>query len=248
MTEHNPLEEALDRQGRMNDPVAQAQRRQALMIQQVEGDESTLRKLLRVGEAGIEGFNQGLAQILAAPTDIINFLLSKAGIEGSERFLGSSQALIQNMEALRISATPSQETLGERIAGRVGQEVGASVPVLGVVGRTARTLPIIAPTAPKLLDPILRPAVTAPGRTAAVETGLAVTAGAGGAAALEVTEEAGPGTRLAAEITGQLVGGIAPTGIIGAARGVAKGVRSAIEPFTEAGIRRRGATIVQKST
>ena len=60
MTEHNPLEEALDRQGRMNDPVAQAQRRQALMIQQVEGDESTLRKLLRVGEAGIEGFNRGL--------------------------------------------------------------------------------------------------------------------------------------------------------------------------------------------
>ena len=147
------LDEALDRQRRATDPLVQARRRQTRVVEQEEADVSTLRKIGRIGAAGIEGFNRNLAQILAAPTDIINFLFDKAGVKGTERFIGSSSALIQNLEAARISASPSQETLGERIAGRVGGEIAAAVPFVGVVGRAARVANVAASMALERVAP-----------------------------------------------------------------------------------------------
>ena len=259
------LDEALDRQSRATDPLVQAQRRQTRVVEQEEADVSTLRKIGRIGAAGIEGFNLGLAQMLAAPTDIINFLMARSGAPTLEplrgevfggavtgpspgidtsRFLGSSRALIQNLEAVGIGASPSQETLAERIAGRAGEEVGATVLPTGVVSRAARLAPIV-PGAPKLQDPIIRPAVTRPARTAGVESGLAVSAGPAAGAALEVTEGAGPTTRFVAETTAQVAGGVAPGALVGAVRGGVRVVKAVLEPVTDAGIKRRAGRFVQ---
>ena len=257
------LDEALDRQNRATDPLVQAQRRQTRVVEQEEADVSTLRKIGRIGAAGIEGFNRNLAQILAAPTDIINFLFDKAGVKGTERFIGSSSALIQNLEAARISASPSQETLGERIAGRVGGEIAAAVPFVGVVGRAARVANVAGPAviapaqsgrvvqagrdiARGLKETVVRPAVTKPALSAGIEVGLAASAGAAAQGALEVTEGLDPGLRFGAETTAQVLGAAIPSALVGTVTtGVRAGKRAA-GLFTEAGAKRRAGKLLQE--
>jgi hypothetical protein len=101
-----------------------------------------------------------------------------------------------------ILRAPPPETFGERMAGSIGEELGYSaLPGGGMLGLTNRLYQNVS-RAGRQLGGTAREIAERPARFAGMETGAAVTAGAGG----QYSEELG-GPRLA----GQMTGAIAPT-------------------------------------
>lgn len=160
------------------------------------------------------GFNEGLAQVLGLPVDIVNSALGAVGVPTSDRpFLGSEQLLDVAGEVGLISP-PSEDPTGKAVR-RVAQEVGASaIPAAGVAGAAARG----ARTSVPIVREALEAAAKRPGTFAATEAGLATTSGAGAAVANEVA----PGST-AAEVTGQVAGSFTPAAAAGVARTAIRG-------------------------
>jgi hypothetical protein len=118
------------------------------------------------------------------------------------------------------------QSVFERGANRVGQEVGAAiVPIAGAIGYGARVGVDAARKLPLLARMFVEPAAVNPVRFASKEGATAVAAGTGAAAANEITRAAGvdekSGWHAAADIAGALGG----AGALGVARTVEKPVR-----------------------
>jgi hypothetical protein len=170
------------------------------------------------------GFNLGLTQTIGAPVDLTNALLSVIGLDREEQFMGSKWLQRQAGKLTTIPGSPLRlpisnypikgdlfvkgpDTPVGRVVSRAGQELGATVPIMGGMLRAARGAVVATETGKgfvrkTLLDPISK----APLATTAGETAAAVGAGVGAGIAQEEFPES-----QVAETTGQIVGGIAPT-------------------------------------
>lgn len=154
----------------------------------------------------MSGLNEGLANLAGLPVDMVTggLNLASKGINRAtgvdlgqiENPVGGSQGLLQEdgMGAFVTDVPP--QTTAQRVGRRVGQEVGASLPMAAaILGRTATA-------GGGVLNEMTRAAQANPGRYAAAEAAGAI--GSGGGAA--IANEAFPGNPYA-ELAGQLMGG-----------------------------------------
>lgn len=153
-----------------------------------------------IGQFGT-GVNEGLAEFLGMPVDIVNSALSMVGA-GAEEPIGGSESLKNLLSQFGVMRP---EMPGYEVSRRVGKEVGAALPAITGVGAAARAAPLAVTGVKGLGRTLIEPAIQKPARTAAGEVIAGIGAGFGGAAA----EQVAPGST-GAEITGQIVGGMAP--------------------------------------
>lgn len=164
---------------------------------------------LQTATQGFSGFNEGLANVLGLPVDIVNRALGLVGLDSERPFLGSAQ-IRDAFDAAGTIAPETDDSAG-RFARRVGQEIGATVvPAGGVLAAGAR--------AGSRALPFLQQAAQAPGRFAATEAGLATSSGVGAATARDIAPDSP-----AAEVAGQVVGSFAPAGAVGTIRTALRG-------------------------
>ena len=188
--------------------------------------------------SGAEGINRGIASVAGLPVDLINAAPMLAnlipGIDGvgpiSSQPIGGSDWLkaitSQVAEALGTSPYEPQNPV-ERIAGRVGQEVGSTAAMLagplavgakvGVAG--ARALPTAARY-------VVEPAAVAPGALVRREGVLAVGAGTGAGVANEAVGNPQRGDNLGSDFAGSMVGALG-TSTLGAGAGAVRNLASA---------------------
>lgn len=153
-----------------------------------------------IGQA-FTGANEGLAEFLGIPVDIVASGLSMIGMDIEDPIGGSEN--IKNL--LDKAGVMRPEIPGYETERRIGKEVGAALPMIAGVGAAAKGAQIIAKGAPTLGRALIAPAIERPARTAAGEVIAATGAGVGAA----VAEKVAPGSQ-GAEITGQIVGGLVP--------------------------------------
>jgi hypothetical protein len=159
-------------------------------------------------QQGVYGFNRGLAKIL--PYQLLP--------EGAERFV----------EERFLGSERPPQGMAERIAGRTGQEVGATAPLAALTMGLAPLAPAVSQAgnavqrgAAALMEGIR----STPGRAAIGELVSATGAGAGAGIAQEIA----PGSA-GAEMTGQLAGGVAPLALAAApTRWIMKGGKWVLE-------------------
>lgn len=162
-----------------------------------------------IGKAAVQGasgFNEGLAEFLGMPVDIVNAGLSYVDV-GTDEPVGGSESLKKLLTSMGTVAPAEEQYSGIR---RVGKEVGATVPMITGVGAIARPLQLAGRTSTEVLPNIgralIEPAIQKPLRTATGEVIAATGAGTGAA----VAEKYAPDSPMA-EIAGQLVGGVTPS-------------------------------------
>lgn len=153
------------------------------------------------------GFNRGLVGMAGLPVDLVSAGLGLVGAPISDRPVGGSAWLRENLPEAMFPEAP--DTTGGRILARTGEELGASVlPAAGIMGAASRAgAQAIGPAqnaAQAFLDPIRRSPLRATLGEAAAATGAGVGAG--------VAQEMVPDSPIA-EMTGQIVGGFAPTAL-----------------------------------
>ena len=154
---------------------------------------------LPISQKIAQGINVGLAKGFGAPVDLANFALGFFGL-GSGQPVGGSRSLQAGLSTAGIAPPPGEEREQLGAVGRVAEEVGATVAPVGALGAAARA----GRTGGTILKPVMDFFKQRPGTFVATEAGAATTAGIGAAFANEIF----PGNELA-DITGQLVGGIA---------------------------------------
>lgn len=153
------------------------------------------------------GFNKGLTSIIGVPVDITNSVLSMVGLDVPEP-VGGGKWLHRKISKVGDFYPGAPDTALGRGVERVGEEIGASsVPALGIFKAARGVAPAASAVERGLvqgvfLDPIRR----APGSAGVGELAAATGAGVGAAVAQEVA----PGNK-AAETTGQIIGGVAPS-------------------------------------
>jgi hypothetical protein len=204
--------------------------------------------VVSAGIAGAQGFNTGLANVAGAPVDVINWLMSKAGVRTSDQPFGGSEFIKRQLldrttqgvgaavNAVAPGTTVTDKTrstysnLDEvpedyRWAARGGEAAGGSVvPYLGIAGaaRAAGTAALMPATMPQgILEGIRGFAARNPTTFALGEA-----ASAGGAAqGAGIAEGLFPGNTTAGMI-GETVGGVFnPLGTI--VRGAGAPIRAA---------------------
>lgn len=190
--------------------------------QQLQGGPGPRRESFGETHAGqaISGVNEGIADIIGLPADLVNRFVVRPAIAGvnavagtdfkasDKPFLGSG--MMRDVMAPTI-APPSADP-AKQVLRRIGQEVGATaVPVLGVAGRVAR-----------------------PARMIGAETGMALGSGAGAAAAEQIAPD-----NPFAELIGQIGGAL---GVSGATRAA----KRAITPLDTAPARANAVETLQR--
>lgn len=220
---------------------------------------TTKQELWRKGTLASQNIQNGIANLIGLPFDAVGGAMKMAGIMdpetdpvlGSENLKKVLHFLQRNPDTLeqlkQIEPAGTTERAIARTSEELGAGIGALVPLFGLArlfSPAGRTVATVAPkTVPQAIGKaIIEPFRTAPVKAAAIETGLATTAGMGAAAAQEVA----PGSK-AAEITGLLAGAIAPTAAVSAARLAGRGVGVALEPFTSSGLARRTGVALRES-
>ena len=181
------------------------------------------------------GFNEGLANVAGFPVDAVNSLLSVTGISTADDPVGGSASIRQFMKTIGIPDIQAQ-TLVERFLRRTGEEIGAEVPGLGVLGAVAK-----GKRAGGIFGDIIKRFREAPLQTGAVETLQAGAGGAGAAAARETLpkrpEEGtlGQVSGTLAEMVGQVGGSLTIGSGADVIKGLARKIRTELAPFTKAG-------------
>lgn len=91
-----------------------------------------------LGQFG-RGTRRGVASLAGAPVDIVNAVMGRAGVPVSQTPVGGSASIDKALGGFgMIPEPPAPRGIGEQIAGRIGQEVGASmIPAAAVVGPAA---------------------------------------------------------------------------------------------------------------
>ena len=171
----------------------------------------------RILESGIRGIYSGISTVAGLPVDAINAGLNHLGM-GSRKPIGGSESLQQMFNQFapgdrsfdvgpdRTVDAPLGVTGPERIAGRVGEEVGAGAVGLGPIGAAARA----GRTGGTIGQAFVRPFQQAPGSVAAAETASATGAGL----AAGTVREAGGGE------TSEVIAGIGGSAVPAAFGGV----------------------------
>lgn len=193
------------------------------------------------------GFNVGLAKTLGAPVDLANAALGTVGLD-SERPIGGSRFIQENLPEELFYQGPD-DTLGRGIS-RVGEEIGATALPAAAITRAAtkaRAIPAAVGEGGSVLgrawDAFLQPIRRTPARASAGELAAATGAGAGAA----VAEEHFPGD-VGAEMTGQVVGGLAPGALAVTPTGAALNVANRLGRYVSGqASARRGAKAVKQT-
>ena len=188
---------------------------------------------------GLVGINEGAANLLGLPVDIVNNAPRAAnllpGVSGvgpiSERPFGGSDQLrdlfMAPFTASRMvrgmpTDVPEPQGVVERGVRRVGQEFGAAtVPVAGVMGTAARMTPEMARNAPAVARFLgLEKATVNPGRYLGDEALMAGAAGTGAAVGRETANQAGYAPDSNAAAISDFLGAIFGVGGMAAGRSV----------------------------
>lgn len=182
---------------------------------------------------------RGLSHMVGAPVDLVNAGLRALGLPVSDTpFLGGNfnDAVIGAPATAAAAMTggsaegPVPQDAIQRVAGRVGREVGASLPLLGgSLALGARTTAEAARNAGPLTRMFVAPAATAPGELISREIGAATASGLGAGIANEAVGNPQSGDNFWSDFLGSLAGvGVAAIGdsIIGAGRNALAALRS----------------------
>lgn len=158
------------------------------------------------------GVNEKLADIIDAPGRMANAITGPIVNTVANLFRTEQEDYQPNPSQSVLTAplrgNPDPVSGPQRIARRVGEEVGATAPFAAVpfLGALARTGLPAANTAPTIMSSVVQGVKNTP--VAAATGELAATLGSGAGAG--VAGEIAPGNTTA-EITGQLLGGVTPT-------------------------------------
>lgn len=168
-----------------------------------------------------EGVADGFAGLLGLPVDMVNLGLGYLGLGTSTPFGGSKSLdinpILDDIAAkIGITGAEKKGTASERIAKRIGVEVGANIVPVGAGLRAAGKAPTLISASEGSMRQMFRPIVEtfarAPAGSTAAEFGLATTAGLGAGIAQESSDNP------LAEFAGQMVGVATPPALLGAAR------------------------------
>lgn len=207
------------------------------------------RGIVKPYEPPLSFTNEGIAEMLGGPVDLVAFGLRKLGLNVDRPALGSEN--IKQMMGLAGVRTPAPgvtpQTTGQYAAKGLGEAAGALLPFTGLTGRVAQTArPLAAPVAQTMMQSAAnRPALTIAGE-------LAAGGGAGVGRQVGETQFPGePGKQSLAELAGGLTAAAAPSAAIKVPWAIAnrlpvaghliRGAKGAIVPFTEAGGRVRAS-------
>ena len=170
---------------------------------------------------GATGFNEGLAGMLGLPADLAQGAIN-LGISGVNSATGSdigklndsafTSAWIRSMlDKGGMISRPSQDTSGQ-VARRVGNELGAAVPLAGGVlargGQILRGGPVNQINQGTLRGQMSNTAVTAakdPAKFVAADAGVSAAAGTGAATANQIAPDS-----QVADMAGAIAGGLTP--------------------------------------
>lgn len=185
------------------------------------------------GAIMLDSARGGMADLLGLPVDLVNAGLGLAGL-GSERpFLGSDMiediigAPATAVRAVTGMEAPQPQDAVQRVAGRVGREVGATaVPLLGALGAAARTGVEGARNLGPLARYFVEPAAVAPGRLVAKEAQYAVGSGLGAGIANEAAGNPQEGDNFWSDFLGSLAG-VGLTGLADTAVGAGRNALAA---------------------
>jgi hypothetical protein len=241
------------------DPATGTPRADAPPATAAPQERGMLDRALGLGSAVVDGARQGAAMLLGAPVDLVNNAPRLAnlipGVDGvgpiSDNPIGGRDT-IDNV--LRLGGLiPDYEPQGgaERIANRLGEELGATaVPVAGLIGRAA-TMPVqtvnrmaAAPTSvgQGVAAQFLQPAAVNPVGLAGREAYYAGAAGLGAGAANEL---AGENQGVISDLMGSLAGvgvgavGAGLTGAVGNVIAGATGNSAFIDDVAQAAVAER---------
>lgn len=162
------------------------------------------------------GARRGLASLAGAPVDLVNNAPRLVGMNPfSDRPIGGSQNIDSAMGGFGlIPEPPAPRGAVERIAGRVGQEIGANaLPVAGVVGvgsrmgaQAARQMAASPSVAKGLAGSALEAGAVAPRALAAKEASYATAAGLGAGTANELVGNPQQGDNFWSDFIGSMTG------------------------------------------
>ncbi len=163
------------------------------------------------------GFNEGLANLVGLPVDVVTAGLNAVGFD-IKNPIGGSDSIKKLLQISGIPDAPAKTT-ADRIVRRISGEAGAAVLTGGIPlglatqGARAVTAPLSAATRTGRLAQgagraFVEPAIGRPAAFAATELGLGAAAGTGAGIAGETARQvdAGPGAQTAAELGGALAG------------------------------------------
>lgn len=171
-----------------------------------------------IGEFGT-GVNIGLSEVLGAPVDLGNWVLSAAGLDSDTPFLGSKHI----REMFEDMGVMGQEK--DTMLQNIGKEVGRNVAGFGFTGALARSS-----LKTGVFEPMMDVIRQSPMKAALAEMGISLPMGAGGHIGKEWGEEIGMGE--AGELTGQLVGALSPGGVAALSMPF-KGIKTAAQAANE---------------
>ena len=179
-------------------------------------------KALRLAGLTAQGFNNGLAQMLGLPGDVIQEILAGFGVSDPDRFAAGTETLEKLFSSgfgLREPSTIQANNTSERMFESGGEMVGfGTLPTMGAItkGRQLlQTQKVFDPaseqggTVIKALRKLFMDMARQPGKTLRNETITAATAGSSGQLAAESFPEV-PGS----EFVGQIMGSLGPAGVV----------------------------------
>lgn len=198
-------------------------------------DLAGLAKSLQRGGLQKLGVPEGIADAVSSANPIVN------AMERGQKYLGGD-ALKGYLDSLNRGTADAigvqrpvedPQGVGERVANRVGQEVGAmAIPVGGAVKAGASMGVDAARELPALARMFVEPAAIDAGKFVSKEAGTAVAAGTGAAAANEIANAAGADKHGGAYAAADLVGALGGAGVLGAARMAGKPIKDIAQAVT----------------
>lgn len=199
----------------------------------IEPEKPDAGPVAHAANIGARGFNEGLAQALGMPVDLVNGAMNlgrrAVGAGETDKPVGGSEWIKDRLASVGMLGTEEPHEASGRILIRIGQELGGlAVPMGGELAAATRagTKPVKT-----LLGPLVEPMRAAPVKTAATEAALGTTAGGGAGGLREAVDPNDPRSVTAADLVGALLGGVVPVGAASAARRAA----SKLPAITRAG-------------
>lgn len=203
------------------------------------------------------GFNEGLANALGLPVDVVAGALRMAGAPIGETPFGGSASIKKGMGL--VGANPENIPVSgtaEKYIRAAGRGAGEAVGMQGTVGGLTRMgLDVVAPKTADVLNKMMgaRAPTTGPGgqikeaaRAVAPTIENAIIGAGGGAGSEAAMEAVSDKYKPIAGLGGGMAGGVSVSGLLKGAEAIIPPVKSAVQnffnPITEAGQRRAAAS------
>lgn len=194
-------------------------------------------------EQGMSGLNEGLANAIGAPVDLVSKGLGKIGLPQSDMPIGGSESikgLFQMISGDSAISDAEPQTMTQRVLRRGGQEVGAAIPAIATMAATAPAqiagaAPTIVNAGRNLWAEIGNAFRASPTRTVGSEAATAAVAGAGAATAAEMFPD-NPTAEMIGQVVGSLGGSLAANTVDRLTTILPKGPKSPAELKQAAGV------------